>query len=425
MNDIRKHFPIYTHQPDLVYLDSAATTLKPEVVIEAELGYYREYSANVERGLYPLSEKATNEYEHAREKVAHFIGADTDEVVFTRGTTESLNLLASSLEQLLWPVPARSNLTPTLSSTEARERYECDEILVSGSEHHSNFLPWQVLATRRGLTLTILPFDSEGRLRVEDLEHYITPQTKIFSFVAVSNVFGVINPVQALIAEAKRLNPDIITIVDAAQSIAHLPTDVRVLDCDFLAASGHKMFGPTGIGFLYGKQSRLAALPPYHYGGEMVAHASVEGSIWKEAPHKFEAGTPAIAQAIGLGAAVDFIQSVGWEAMRVHEIHLLTYAFEQLTTHFGDTIQIVGSCTAHEKSGVIAFTLKGIHPHDIAQILGDEGICIRAGRHCAEPLHDILSLPATARLAISVYTTEDDIQRLVHGLEKARSLFMR
>ena len=404
MNDMRRYFPIYTHQPSLIYLDSAATTLKPQTVIDAELGYYREYSANVERGLYPLSEKATVEYEQAREKVARFVGADANEIVFTRGTTESLNLLAYALEDSLQPG---------------------DEILVSAMEHHSNFLPWQALALRKQLTLRILPFDAKGRLNIRVLEDFVTPRTKIFSFVSVSNVLGTINPIEALVREAKRLNPDIITIIDAAQAIAHLPVDVRSLNCDFLAASGHKMFGPTGIGFLYGKRARLETLSPFHYGGEMVDHASIEGSSWKPAPHKFEAGTPAIAQAIGLGAAVDFLTLIGVDAAREHEKKMLAYGLESFSRHFGGDIHIIGPEDLNERSGVIAFTIEGVHPHDLAQILGDDGICIRAGRHCAEPLHDVLCLPATARLAVSIYTTQADIDSLIEGIQRSRAIFMK
>lgn len=455
---IKSHFPLFAKQPDLVYLDSAATSLKPASVIDAELAYYEEYSANVERGLYPLSERATTEYESARTKIACFIGADPDEIVFTRGTTESLNLLSYSLE---------SSLSPG------------DEIVVTDTEHHSNFLPWQALAKRKSLTLNILPIStisslfprdaitselsganrnriarssdetSEGSgfacsvaagatdcagevrtgglrksegvspFRIEDIWRFITPKTKIFSLPFVSNVLGTINPLAEIITQARRINPDIIIIIDAAQAIAHLPIDVRTLDCDFLAFSGHKMFGPTGIGVLYGKRDRLNTLPPYQYGGEMVERASTEESTWKPAPHKFEAGTPPIAQAIALSVAVDFIASIDLDNAREHEKGLLEYATEKLSEHFGNQIRIYGPANIEDRSGVIAFTLDSIHPHDIAHILGESGICIRAGRHCAEPLHDALGISATARLSVSIYNSKEDIDKLVEGIEKA------
>jgi cysteine desulfurase/selenocysteine lyase len=405
VNDIKKDFPIFSHQPNLVYLDSAATTLKPKSVLETMREYYEEYSANVARGLYPLSEKATREYETAREALARFVNASrAEEIVFTRGTTESLNLLAYVLENDI-----RTG----------------DEIAVTIAEHHSNFLPWQALAKRRGATLNILPVDATGRIERTSLETILSSRTKILALSFVSNVLGVVQPVREIVEKARAINPDIMVIVDAAQAAAHLPLDAQNLGCDFLAFSGHKMCGPTGIGVLWGKYEKLETLPPFQYGGEMVSEAGVEISTFKKPPHRFEAGTPPIAGAIGLHAAVEYIKSLGFEALRSHELELLTYAQDRLRDTFGDEIILFGPTTPKERSGVIAFALKGIHPHDIAHILGENDICIRAGQHCARPLHQSLHAPATARLSLSVYNSKEDIDRFIEELKKIRSLFQK
>lgn len=398
----KNDFPIFTNQPSLVYLDSAATTQKPQTVITRTTDYYTNYCANIARGLYNLSEEATTAYEHSRMVIADFINASSDEIIFTRGTTESINLLSYSLESSIEPG---------------------DEILVSISEHHSNFLPWQALAKRRQANLKIIPVNKEGFLESSVVASYITPQTKIFSLTYISNVLGVIQPIQELIAQAKSLQPTIITVVDAAQAVAHIPLDVRTLNCDFLAFSGHKMFGPTGVGVLYGKKVLLDALPPFHYGGEMVLEARSDTSLFKEAPYKFEAGTPNIAGVTALQDAVRYILDLGFASIRQHEENVLSYALQSLNAEFGDAINIFGSQNTAYKSGVIAFSLKGIHPHDIAQLLAEHSICIRSGQHCAAPLHDALQLPATARISISVYTTKQDIDALVAALRNIYNTF--
>lgn len=404
--NIQQDFPIFKNQPDLTYLDSAATTLKPATVIEKSVEYYERYSANIARGLYSLSEKATTEYEKTREMTARFINAAKEEVIFTRGTTESINLLSYSLESRI---------------------QKDDEILITVAEHHSNALPWQALAQRRKAILKVLEINETGQLKTDDLKTLITPRTKIFAFSFVSNVLGTINPVADIIAEAKRLNPDILTVIDAAQAAAHLPIDVKTLDCDFLAFSAHKCFGPTGVGVLYGKFELLNDMPPFQYGGEMVleAHIDAEASMFKAAPHKFEAGTPDIAGVIAFQKALEYIRSIGFENIREHELDILGYAITKLKETFGDSITIFGTGDISQRSGVIAFSLEGIHPHDIAQILGEKNICIRAGKHCTAPLHDTLKLPATARLSVSVYTTREDIGRLIAELRNITKLFRK
>lgn len=401
---IKQTFPIFAHHPDLVYLDSAATTQKPASVIAKSVEYYEQYNANIARGLYDLSEKATVEYEKTREMTARFINAKTEEIIFTRGTTEGINLLSYSLEKYI---------------------REGDEILVTIAEHHSNFLPWQALAERTKATLKILDIDEDGQFKLDTLETIITPRTKIFAFGYVSNVLGTINPVAEMIAQAKALNPKIITVVDAAQAAAHLPIDVRKLGCDFLAFSSHKMFGPTGVGVLFGQYAFLECLSPFQYGGEMVLEARRDKSTFKNTPHKFEAGTPDIAGVIAFQEAIKYIQALGYENIREHELNILGYAITKLYETFGDTITLFGTRDVAKRSGVIAFSLVGIHPHDIAQMLGEQNICIRAGQHCTAPLHDTLHLPATARISVSVYTTTEDIDRFVSQLKKIQDIFVK
>jgi cysteine desulfurase/selenocysteine lyase len=402
---IKQHFPIFTHQPNLVYLDSAATTQKLDCVIAKTTEYYEHYNANIARGLYELSEKATAEYESVRTLTARFLNAiSSDEVIFTKGTTESINLLAYSLGQHL---------------------KVGDEILLTTAEHHSNFLPWQALAERTGATLTFLPVNIEGHLALDTLDHFITTRTKIFAFSFVSNVLGTINPVAEIISKAKSINPAILTVIDAAQAVAHLPIDVQALGCDFIAFSAHKMFGPTGVGVLWGKLEYLNCLTPFQYGGEMVLEAKASYSLFKSSPHKFEAGTPNIAGVIAFGEAIRFLEKLDFASIRTREVSLLEYAHAQLSTRFGKDITILGTRDAHHRSGIIAFTLKSIHPHDIAQLLGEESICIRAGQHCATPLHETLNLPATARLSVSLYTTKCDIDTFLVALQKIKVTFQR
>jgi cysteine desulfurase/selenocysteine lyase len=406
VNEIKKDFPIFANHPGLVYLDSAATTLKPASVIARCQEYYEQYSANVARGLYPLSEKATEKYEMTREKTSRFVNAvRPEEIVFTRGTTESINLVAYSLEEHIQPG---------------------DEILVTVTEHHSNLLPWQALAERRQATLKTLGIDAEGRLKEEELDTLVSSSTRIFALGFVSNVLGTVNPVKRLIEKAKGLNPNMVVLIDAAQAAPHFRIDVQDLGCDFLAFSAHKMFGPTGVGILWGRYDLLDAMRPFQYGGEMVQEARLDGeSVFKLPPHKFEAGTPNIAGVIGFRAAMEYIESIGFEAIRAHESELIAYAMERLKETFGEDVTVLGPANPEERSGVVAFSIKGVHPHDIAHMLGEQGVCIRAGQHCAHPLHEAVRIPATARMSFSIYNSKEDVDKLIGELQKIQGVLAK
>jgi cysteine desulfurase/selenocysteine lyase len=400
---IRTDFPILATEAHpgvpLVYLDSTASSQKPLAVIEAMDWYYRHDNANVHRGIHRLSEVATAAYEGAREKVRQFVNAAaTQEIIYVRNATEAINLVAYT-----W---GRTTLKPG------------DEILSTEMEHHANIVPWQILAEMTGATLRFLPFTPEGRLDLSQLDEYLTSRTKIFAFTAMSNVFGTINPTKELVAAAHRVGA--LALVDAAQSVPHLSVDVQDLDCDFLVFSGHKMCGPTGIGVLYGKQHLLQAMPPFMGGGDMIRRVRLEGSTWADLPHKFEAGTPAIAEAIGLGAAVDYLNHVGMNAIHAYEQFLTHYALEALSEIPGLTLF---GPPASEKGGVATFTLQGVHPHDIAELLDRDGIAVRAGHHCAMPLHHKLNIGATARASFYLYSTTQEIDQLVTSLHKVRQLF--
>ena len=400
---IRADFPILADEAypgvPLVYLDSAASSQKPLAVIEAMNQYYRHSNANVHRGIHRLSEEATNAYEGARERITRFINApDSAEVIYVRNATEAFNLVAAT-----W---GRANIGPG------------DEILLTEMEHHANIVPWQMVAQEKGATVRYVPFAVDGTLDLTALPHLLTERTKIFSFTAVSNVFGTINPVTELVAAAKAVGA--VTMVDAAQSVPHMAVDVQALGCDFLAFSGHKMCGPTGIGILYGKRHLLEAMPPYMGGGDMIRRVTLEGSTWNELPWKFEAGTPSIAEGVGLGTAVDYLTTVGMDNIHAHEHLLTSYALEALSDVKGLTL--IGPPAA-QKGGVATFTLQGVHPHDIAELLDKDGIAIRAGHHCAMPLHHKLRVPATARASFYLYNTTQEIDQLVQSLEKVRKVF--
>lgn len=399
---IKNNFPIFRHHPDLVYLDSAATTLKPQSVIDAMTGYSERYSANVGRGLYPLAEKTTEKFEEARGKVASFIGASPDEIVFTHGATEGFNLLAASLGAFLEPG---------------------DNIVVTEMEHHSNFLPWKRLAKENGIDFRILPIDPDGKINEETLGSVIDKDTAIVTFPAISNVLGTKIPVADIVRKIKEINPDTKVIVDAAQAVGHAKIDVSAWGADFIVFSGHKMLGPTGVGVLWGRHELLEKLPPYQLGGGMVSDSCAKEPTWKEAPYRFEAGTPDIAAAIGLGAAVDFLSEVGMDAIEVHETGLTRYAMTRLVETFGDEITMFGATNPENHAGLISFTLSGIHPHDLAQILGEKSICIRAGEHCASPIHRKLGLSATARISFSIYNDKSDIDTLIKDMKDARERF--
>lgn len=398
---VKNRFPLFRYHPDLVYLDSAATTLKPAVVIDAITGYYERYSANVGRGLYPLAEEATEKFEGARAKVAVFLGAKPDEIIFVRGATEGINLLTSTLGTFLEPG---------------------DNIVVTEMEHHSNFLPWKRTASEYGAEFRMIPIDTDGTIDSTRLETVIDENTAIVSFPAVSNVLGTKVPVSDIVRKIKSVSPDAAVIVDASQIVGHSKVDVSEWGADFIVFSGHKMFGPTGIGVLWGRGKLLAVLPPYQLGGGMVDDSCAKEPIWKDAPHRLEAGTPDIAGAIGLGAAVDFLSGIGMDDIEMHESALTRYAMEKLTETFGDDITLLGSKSTEEHAGLISFRLEGIHPHDLAQILGEKGISIRAGEHCASPIHRKLGLSATARISFSVYNDRQDIDRLVEEIKTAQAM---
>ncbi|MGH8279322.1 MAG: SufS family cysteine desulfurase [Gammaproteobacteria bacterium] len=397
----RKDFPVLqqrVHGKPLVYLDNAATAQKPQSVIDAITRYYSETNSNVHRGVHALSERATAEYEAAREKLRGFIhAASVRELVFTRGATEALNLVAQSY--------CRSYLRAH------------DEIIISYLEHHSNIVPWQLLAGQLGLDLKIIPITDAGELVPGALEQLFSPRTRLVALTHVSNALGTVNPVQELTAIAHRHHA--LVVLDGAKAVPHLPIDVRALDCDFYAFSGHKMFGPTGIGVLYGKEALLDEMPPWQGGGDMIRTVRFSGSTWNELPHKFEAGTPNISGAIGLGAAVDYLHAVGMANIERYDQELLDYGTRELQKVPG--LKLVG--TARHKAGVLSFTMQGVHPHDIGTIVDQEGVAIRTGHHCAMPVMERFGIPATARASLAFYNTRADIDALVAALGKVREVF--
>lgn len=400
---IRRDFPILNqvHHDNvpLVYLDNAATSQKPECVIRVIDEYYRNYNANIHRGIHKLAEAATAAYESARDRVRAFINAASPrEIVFTRNTTEAINLVAHS-----W---ARANLR------------EGDVIVLSEMEHHSNLVPWQILAAERGIRLEFIPITEDGHLDLVAFDRLLELQPKLVSVVHMSNVLGTINPIAEIVARAHAAGA--VVLVDGAQSVPHLPVDVRALDMDFLAFSGHKMCGPTGIGVLYGKRALLEAMPPFLGGGDMIKRVYLREFRPNDLPWKFEAGTPAIAEGIGLGAAVDYLSQLGMAEVHAHEQAIVRYAMEQLSEMKG--VRILGPA-ANERGGVVAFTVEGIHPHDISQLLDRDGIAIRAGHHCCMPLHDRLGIVASARASFYVYNTEEEVDLLVRSLYRAMDLF--
>ena len=398
---VRRDFPILAttmHGRPLVYLDSAASSQKPRVVLDAEREFYETTNANIHRGVYALSAEATRRYDVAREKLAAYLGAAyAHEVIFTRGTTESINLVAQS-----W---ARPRLKPG------------DEILLTEMEHHSNIVPWQLVAEQTGAIVRAAPITDRGELDLERFASLVTDRTKIVAVAHVSNALGTINPVRRIADLAHAAGA--VLVVDGAQAAPHLPVDVEALGADFYALSSHKMLGPTGVGVLYGRESLLDAMPPYQGGGDMINTVTFSGSTWAPLPAKFEAGTPNIAGAVGFGAAVDYIEQIGRDRIAEHEHALLTHATDRVTEVPG--LRIIG--TAPLKASVLSFVMEGIHPHDIGTILDSEGVCIRAGHHCAQPLMKRMGVPATARASFAVYNTEREADALVAALHKARELF--
>lgn len=400
IHEIRKQFPILDQKVNgkqLVYFDSAATSQKPIQVIETLERYYKEYNSNVHRGVHTLGTKATDAYEGAREKVRKFINAKSmEEVIFTRGTTTALNTVAASY--------GRENVK------------EGDEIVISYMEHHSNIIPWQQVAKKTGATLKYLPLQPDGTISLEDARQTITPNTKIVSIMYVSNVLGTINPVKEIVEIAHQNGA--IMVVDGAQSTPHMKVDVQDLNCDFYALSAHKMCGPTGVGVLYGKKELLDNMEPIEFGGEMIDFVDLQDSTWKELPWKFEAGTPIIGNAIGLGAAIDFLEEIGLDNIEKHEHELAQYALERLSEVDGVTIY-----GPKHRAGLVTFNIDEVHPHDVATVLDVEGIAVRAGHHCAQPLMKWLKASSTARASFYLYNTKEEIDTFVEALTKTKEYF--
>ncbi|WP_394218528.1 cysteine desulfurase [Halobacillus trueperi] len=397
---VRDEFPILHQEVNghpLVYLDSSATSQKPIKVIEKLDEYYRGYNSNVHRGVHTLGTKATDEYEGAREKVRRFINASsTQEVIFTRGTTTAINTVAASY--------GRANLS------------EGDEVVITPMEHHSNIIPWQQIVKETGATLKYIPLQSDGTILLEDVQKTVTSNTKIVAVMHVSNVLGTINPVKEIAQIAH--NQGAVMLVDGAQSAPHMKIDVQDLDADFYAFSGHKMCGPTGIGVLYGKKALLEKMEPVEFGGEMIDFVNLYDSTWKELPWKFEGGTPIIGGAVGLGAAIDFLTDIGLDEIKDHEEKLASYAMQEMNKVDGMTIY-----GPEHRAGLVTFNLSDVHPHDLATVLDAEGIAVRAGHHCAQPLMRWLEVSATARASFYLYNTEEEIDKLVAGLKTTKEYF--
>jgi len=398
---VRRDFPILeqkSHGEPLVFLDSAASAQKPRQVIDAEAEFYRRDYANIHRGVYELSQRATEAYEGAREKVRGFLNAaDEREIVFLRGTTEAINLVAST--------HGRRNVGAG------------DEILITAMEHHSNIVPWQQLCEEKGAALRVAPIDERGALLMDEFEKLLSPRTRMVAVTHVSNALGTVNPVREIVQLAHER--DVPVVVDGAQAVPHTRVDVRALDCDFYAFSGHKLFGPTGVGALYGKAQLLDDMPPYQGGGEMILSVSFEKSTFKESPHKFEAGTPNIAGAVGLGAAIDYVNGIGFDRIAAHEDELVAFGTALLEDIPG--LRMIG--TAPAKASVLSFVLDGIHPHDVGTILDQAGIAVRTGHHCAQPVMERFGIPATTRASLAFYNRRSDLEALVGGIRKVKEIF--
>ena len=398
---LRRDFPILSrkvHAKPLVYLDNAATTQKPAVVIDAVANMYRKSYGNIHRGVHLLSVEATDAYESAREKARGFVNAaEAREIVFVRGTTEGINLVAQTF---------------------GRQRVgEGDEVVITALEHHSNIVPWQLLCGEKRAHLKVIPIDRSGEVRVEELERLITPRTRIVSVAHVSNALGTLVPVRRIVEIAHARGVPV--LVDGAQAVPRLPVDVREIGCDFYTFSSHKMYGSTGVGVLYGRAELLDAMPPYQGGGDMISSVTFEKTTWNVLPYKFEAGTPNIAGAIGFGTAIDYISAIGIENVTAHEEDLLDHATRSLSAIPG--LNVIG--TAREKIGVLSFTLDGIHPHDVGTVLDQEGIAIRTGHHCAQPVMEFFGIPATARASLALYNTREEIDALAEGIRKVQRMF--
>ena len=396
---IKREYDIFVRDESLVYLDSCATSLTPRSVVSKLIEYYNSYNANVGRGVYKIGAKATEEFEESREFIKNFIGATgTDEIVFTSGTTASLNMIAYGL---------------------AEKITNSDNIVTTAMEHHANFIPWQQLANKKNAQFRTAPLQNNSTLDINKLLDIIDENTKILTMTHVSNVLGTINPIHNIVQKVRKKNPNVIIVIDAAQSVAHLDVNVENIDCDFLAFSAHKMFGPTGVGVLYGKKQKLEQLQPMFTGGEMIQEVTSKCTTFRELPHRLEAGTPNIAGVIATKEAINYLNRFSTKEIRDHELELLQYCDQQLKTHFENDIKIYGPTDPAKRSGLLSFTFKDHHPHDIATILDQKmNIAIRAGQHCAMPLHtEVLKIPATARVSFSLYNDKSDIDKLIQGLK--------
>tara|TARA_B100000579_G_scaffold56058_1_gene39849 strand:+ start:3418 stop:4620 length:1203 start_codon:yes stop_codon:yes gene_type:complete len=398
---IKKEFPILSkniNDKPLIYLDNASTTQKPASVIDKIQNYYESTNSNIHRGVHHLSQKATDEYEDSRKKIQEFIGANSSkEIVFVRGATEAVNLVANSY------------VKPLLS--------EGDNIIISQMEHHANIVPWQIIAKQKKTEIKVIPINEKGELIISELDNLIDKQTKFISLNHVSNSLGTVNPIEQLIQKAH--NNNIRIMIDGAQAVQHMKVNVSDLDVDFYCFSGHKMYGPTGIGVLYGKKEILDEMEPYQGGGDMIKSVTFEKTIYNDVPHIFEAGTPNIVGAIGLGKAIDFIEKTTLEKIEEHEMNLLNYATKKIGEIEG--VKIIG--TSNQKASVISFVIEGIHPHDIGTIMDNLGIAIRAGHHCTQPVMDFYDIPATARASFAIYNTEEDVDKLIEGIQKTKEVF--
>ena len=398
---IKSDFPTLSQKvngKELVYLDNAATTQKPKVVIKSIERYYNESNANIHRGVHALSQKATDLYENSRKNISNFINAESEkQIIFVRGATEAINLVANS------------HVRPLLNQN--------DEIIISQMEHHANIVPWQLICEEKNAKLRILPMNQRGELILDSLGKIISKKTKFMAINHVSNSLGTINPIEEIVEIAHQHKIKI--LVDGAQAVQHIPIDIQKIDADFYCFSGHKLYGPTGIGILYGKKQLLNEMPPYQGGGDMIKSVTFDETIYNDIPHKFEAGTPNISGAIGLSAAIDYMREIGIEKISKHESELLEYASEKLKKI--DDVQIIGN--AKEKASVISFVIKNIHPHDIGTIMDSDGVAIRAGKHCTDPVMDFYSIPATARASFAAYNNKDDVDKLIKSVKKAIEVF--
>ena len=403
IDNIKNNFAIFEKNPELIYLDSAATSLTPKSVVEKITSYHTDYDANIARGAYKTSAKATEEHEKSRMMMAQFLCANLDEIVFTSGATASLNMIAHGLAHLICPG---------------------DEIITTKAEHHANFVPWQILAKQAGAHFITTRLENDGQIDVNSLLELITEKTKIISLAHISNVLGTVNPIKKIIKDIRKKRSDIVIVIDAAQSAAHTPINVTDIDCDFLALSLHKLHGATGVGVLYGKKEKLEKLMPIFTGGEMIEEVTSTCTTFTELPHRLEAGTPHIAGIISVQESLNFIKKIGFETIQQHESELVRYCMTQLGKNFGNHITILGPEDPDKRSNVISFTFKNYHPHDIASILDDKkNIAIRAGQHCAMPLHlEGLKVRATARVSLSIYNTKNDIDQLITGLKEVESV---